>query len=306
MLHYSPATQRITGSAIAERPHRRYRRTRRITTLTRACCALALLEMMSMPWRTRAAEPSVTAPATAPAHMEACVSCHGALGRSSAPDIPHLAGQQVRYLVKQLEAFRGGERKNSLMQAIAGQLTDQDIQALARYWSHLPSDGGATMAKPGAVPVPSGMRFPDNFPAGFVEYDRKSDEKSQVVMVRYVNQVAADAVRAGRPLPFGTVLLNGTYAALLGADGRAETDAQGRFKPGTMRSIAGMESRQGWGDPVPPLLRNGDWHYGLWGPDGQSRLDDMHARCLACHKPQAAQDFVFTWAALRRALSGTR
>lgn len=305
MSYNSPMTGRM-NIGNAERPRRGYQHTRWRATLTRVCCALALLQAMAMPGRTRAAETPAGAPAAVPAHLETCVSCHGGQGRSSTPEIPHLAGQQLHYLVKQLEAFRSGERKNDLMQAIAGQLTAQDIQALAGYWSHLPPDGGATMEKPGTVPVPSGMRFPESFPTGFVEYDRKIDEKSQVVTVRYVNQVAADAVRAGKPLPVGTVVLSGTYAALIGADGRVELDAQGRPKSGTLRSIAGMESRQGWGEQVPALLRNGDWHYGLWGPDGQSRLKDMHARCLACHKPQAAQNFVFTWAALRSFLSGTR
>ncbi len=298
---------RTTGSErVAYSPGRR-RRVERAGAIGSPGCALLLLMMMAVPGTTRAVEAATAAPDAAPVHLEACASCHGARGRSSAADVPHLAGQQLRYLVKQLEAFRSGERKNALMQAIAGQLTAQDIQALAQYWSHLPSDGGMQAAAPtAAAPVPSAMNFPENFPAGFLEYDRESDEKTNVVTVRYVNQAAADAVRAGKPLPDGTVVLSGTYTALLNGSGRAAIDAQGRMEPGALRSLAGMESRRGWGDQVPQLLRNGDWHYGLWGPDGQSRLKGLHARCLACHKPQAAQDFVFTWPALHASLAGSR
>lgn len=247
------------------------------------------------------APPAEAAEATVPPQVQACASCHGPQGRSAAADIPHLAGQQPRYLARQLEAFRAGERKSELMQAIAGQLTAQDIQALAQYWSRLPPDGGPVT---GTAPVASGMRFPEGFPAGFVEYDREADEKTREVTVRYANAVAAEAVRAARPLPSGAIVLSGTYAVLSASDGRPELDAQGRWKLGPLRSLAGMESRTGWGSQVPPLLRNGDWHYGLWGPDGQSRLRDLHARCLACHQPKAAQDHVFTWDALHRSLGG--
>lgn len=294
MRYESPARRLMTSGRNSEG-----RRQPGWHAVTRPWAVVAALVTISAPSATKAAEADAV-----PAHLQTCVSCHGPQGRSSAAEIPHLAGQQQRYLVKQLEAFRAGERKNELMQAIAGQLTPQDIQALALYWSRLPPDGGTT--HPGATPVPSGMSFPQGFPVGFVEYDRESDEKMRIVTVRYVNQVGADAVRAGKPLPSGAVILSGSYAVLVGADGRPELDAQGRWKLGPLRSVAGMESREGWGDQVPQLLRNGDWHYGLWTPDGQSRLRDMHAQCLACHQPKAAQSYVFTWDALHKSLSDSR
>lgn len=305
-MPHDPSTQPRTSESerVRHAPSRRYR-VKGVCAISPAGCILVLLSMMGMPGRTQAVESSTATPVAAPAHLETCVSCHGERGRSSSPDIPHLAGQQLRYLVKQLEAFRSGERKNELMQAIAGQLTAQEIQALAQYWSHLSPDEGMQAAAP-ATRVPSAMRFPENFPAGFIEYDRESDEKTNVVTVRYVNEVAAEAVRAGKPLPDGSVVLSGSYAALLDGSGRPALDARGRMKPGALRSLAGMESRHGWGDRLPQLLRNADWHYGLWGPDGQARLKESHARCLACHRPQAAHDFVFTWSALHASLTGSR
>jgi cytochrome c553 len=238
-----------------------------------------------------------------PEQLSTCASCHGARGRSSAKDIPNLAGQQPAYLVRQLEAFRSGERKSELMQAIARQLTPQDIQTLARYWSQLPPDGGGSSGSSGVKPVPSAMQFPGNFPAGFIEYDREADVEAHTVTVRYVNPAVADAVKAGTALPSGATVLSGTFEVLLGADGHPMVDPQGRWKLGPLRSVAGMELRQGWGAGVPQLLRNGDWHYGLWSADGASRLNDMHARCLACHQPKSAQNYVFTWTALQASLA---
>jgi mono/diheme cytochrome c family protein len=45
----------------------------------------------------------------------ACQACHGLDGLSKLPDAPHLAGQPERYLVKSLDEYRKGVRKNELM-----------------------------------------------------------------------------------------------------------------------------------------------------------------------------------------------
>jgi cytochrome c553 len=67
-----------------------------------------------------------------------CVACHNANGISSNPLYPNLAGQQSAYLVKQMQAFRGGQRVNATMTALAKLLSDADIQNLAAYYSALP------------------------------------------------------------------------------------------------------------------------------------------------------------------------
>jgi len=66
-----------------------------------------------------------------------CVACHGADGVGKAPQYPNLAGQKEDYLVKQLKAFRSGERKDSNMEPLSQPLSDQDIATLAAYFSRL-------------------------------------------------------------------------------------------------------------------------------------------------------------------------
>src|SRR5687767_3559818 len=56
----------------------------------------------------------------------ACQACH--VAASTAGDTPRLAGQREAYIVKQLKAFKAGERKNPLMSAMATQLSDTDIE----------------------------------------------------------------------------------------------------------------------------------------------------------------------------------
>jgi cytochrome c553 len=65
----------------------------------------------------------------------ACQACHGLDGLSKLPDAPHLAGQPERYLMKSLDDYRKGVRRNELMTLVVKDLSDQDISDLAAYYS---------------------------------------------------------------------------------------------------------------------------------------------------------------------------
>ena len=71
-----------------------------------------------------------------------CVACHGVAGISPNPMWPNLAGQKEQYLIKQLTGLRDGERRNELMTPIAMNLSDQNIEDLAAYYSSLRPCGG--------------------------------------------------------------------------------------------------------------------------------------------------------------------
>jgi len=66
-----------------------------------------------------------------------CSACHGMEGISANPMWPNLAGQKDQYLIKQLKAFRAGERSDPLMSAQATPLSDADIENLAAHFSSL-------------------------------------------------------------------------------------------------------------------------------------------------------------------------
>jgi cytochrome c553 len=65
----------------------------------------------------------------------ACAACHGANGIAKMPDAPNLAGNNAGYLVKQLNAFRSGERKHEQMSLIAQSLSDADIADVAAWFA---------------------------------------------------------------------------------------------------------------------------------------------------------------------------
>ena len=64
-----------------------------------------------------------------------CAGCHGLNGVSPMPVYPHLVGQHEAYLIKALTDFREKRRADPTMNAMAGNLTDDDIAHLAAYFS---------------------------------------------------------------------------------------------------------------------------------------------------------------------------
>jgi cytochrome c553 len=241
---------------------------------------------------------STVPPGPAPANVEACKACHGQQGVSRNPTFPNLAGQKADYLEAQLKAFKAKDRKNDFMNAIAGQLSDNDLHNFAQFWSSLPATPPPD--PPGAAPagpaVPSRMTMPANFPAGFTVYQTQSEDGA--ITMRYANAIAWKAAKANLPLPAGSILFQVSY--------QAERDASGNEVVGAVTSYSAMESRTDWGKAIPVLLRNGDWDYALFGPDGVRREQLNQAPCLACHKPQEANSYVFTMDKLRTAAAATQ
>lgn len=240
-----------------------------------------------------------TLEAPRPAH--ACTACHGTHGVSAFDDVPNLAGQKALYLARQLEAFRDGKRKDDLMEAMARQLSDEDIRVLAAYWGAAPAAGGGHAAVTAAATssqIASRMSLPAGLPAGFRDYWRRVDERNRTMDIAHANGVAWQAASHGQQLPDGSIIVVATHDATRGADGQ--------WVPGAVRAFSAMERQADWGSGLPVLLRNSDWHYGLFTATGASRLNTQrlglhHQACLACHKPLAAQSHLFTWSDLLRA-----
>ena len=70
--------------------------------------------------------------------IPACLTCHER--RAGNPTYPRLSGQSARYIENQLRLFRqgirGGTRYSHLMTEAVKNIDDEDIQALAAYFSH--------------------------------------------------------------------------------------------------------------------------------------------------------------------------
>jgi cytochrome c553 len=67
-----------------------------------------------------------------------CIGCHGIPGyQASFPEVykvPKISGQNAKYIVASLNAYKQGERKHPSMRGISQSLTDQDMADLAAYY----------------------------------------------------------------------------------------------------------------------------------------------------------------------------
>lgn len=66
-----------------------------------------------------------------------CAGCHGVDGKAFNPEWPNLAGQNDKYIIAQLKAFKDGSRKNPMMSPMAQGLSDSDMENIAAYFSSL-------------------------------------------------------------------------------------------------------------------------------------------------------------------------
>ncbi len=67
---------------------------------------------------------------------QVCAACHGPDGNQpSTPEQPVLAGQYPDYLAKALHDYKTGKRNNPIMKSFAAQLSRQDMEDLAAWFS---------------------------------------------------------------------------------------------------------------------------------------------------------------------------
>jgi len=74
---------------------------------------------------------------TVPKAVTLCTTCHGQDGIAIAPMYPSLAGQHPDYIVRAIEEYQKGGRKNPIMKGFAASLSSDDVAAIAHYFSSL-------------------------------------------------------------------------------------------------------------------------------------------------------------------------
>jgi len=155
----------------------------------------------------------------------ACIACHGLDGNSANPEWPSIAGQNNAYLVRQLKAFRDGQRQNPLMTPMATPLSDQDIDDLAAYFS--------------AQTVHGGEADPAQLELGQRVY-RSGNLKGQVTSCAGCHGPAGHG-----NAPAGYASLHGQHATYVAAQLRAYKSGERATDPNQMmRNVAALLSDQ--------------------------------------------------------------
>lgn len=223
-----------------------------------------------------------------------CAACHGAAGVSVSDAIPNLAAQRAGYLEGQLKALKDGTRKNPIMNAIAAQLSLEDMANVAAYFASQP--GAATGAKSSFLPnvAKTHVTFPEGYKSTFTKYHTINFPATRQVRYYFANKAAVQAAKEGKALPDGSVLFAEVYAAKLDADKKPVMGTDGFFVADKLIFYTAMAREAGWGKDIPEMLRNADWNYAVFTTDKQHRPGVNQAECLACHKPLDNVSYTFT------------
>lgn len=79
------------------------------------------------------------------ADAERCLECHGVAGEGQGfsngteGKFARLGGQHPDYIIKQVQDFRSGKRKNEFMKMIAAGISDTDLADIAAYFAAQPA-----------------------------------------------------------------------------------------------------------------------------------------------------------------------
>jgi len=223
-----------------------------------------------------------------------CAACHGANGVSVSDTIPNLAAQRAGYLEAQLKVLKDGTRKNPVMNAIAAQLSPEDMANVAAYFAAQP--GPASGTKSGFLPnvAKTHVSFPEGYKDSFTKYHTINFPATGQVRYYFANKAAVQAAKEGKPLPDGSVLFAEVYAAKVDADKKPVVGSDGFFVAEKLLFYTAMARGAGWGADIPEMLRNENWNYAVFTTDKQHRPGVNQAECLACHKPLDKASYTFT------------
>ncbi len=86
-----------------------------------------------------------------------CIGCHGIVGyQASFPEVhkvPMISGQNAKYIVAALNAYKKGDRKHPTMRNIAAQMSDKDMADVAAFYEkHSTAGAPALPEKPAVAP----------------------------------------------------------------------------------------------------------------------------------------------------------
>ncbi len=184
-----------------------------------------------------------------------CIGCHGIVGyRASFPQVyrvPKLAGQSATYLALALSAYRLGDRKNPTMRAVAGSLSDQDIEDLAAFYAQQNSAHSAPQSAPApsaAAATPKPVELPAALQAKLstcvachgVDFNHAPDPANPRLAGQHPDylQVALKAYRADKKPLIGRshAVMNSMAAMLTDAEVKQVADFLGSL-PGPLATM---------------------------------------------------------------------
>jgi plastocyanin len=166
----------------------------------------------------------------------------------------------------------------------------------------------AVMFSTFAYAGPDKIQFPSNYLKGtlYQTLDRHDNKQYREL---YAPAEALEAVRKGKPIPYGTTLTLVQWSVEQDANGVPVKGADGRFIKKDIIGVTVMEKREGYGADYPAdWPRNGEWEYAAFTADGKpnEKANANNKACFTCHLPHAKQDYVISLAKLNNTFPGSQ
>ncbi len=137
-----------------------------------------------------------------------------------------------------------------------------------------------------SLPAPTVDRvgFPTGYQNTFHFFYTFDNYQNRQIRKVYGNDTAA-SVTPGQVFnfPYGSIILFESYTVQEDSAGEPVLDGNGRFIPVNLTTIFVMRKEQGFGTDYKEL-RNGEWEYGAYRPDGTtSTAPSATGSCALCH-----------------------
>ena len=147
-------------------------------------------------------------------------------------------------------------------------------------------------------PGPNKVAYPENWSKGvmYATVDRPDTKQYREF---YTTPEVLAAVRAGKPVPDGALITLAAYMAQVDASGVPLKDANGRYLKGNLAAVNVQQKMKGHGDDIPAAIRNGDWQYQSFTPDGKVNDKANLTACYQCHLPFAKDEYLTNLAKLK-------
>ena len=138
------------------------------------------------------------------------------------------------------------------------------------------------------------IKFPKDYKSfkNYFSGDRLSPNDAQTIRI-FANDIAVKGMAKDGKLPYGSVIAAEVYKAKKDKDGEVIESDLGRRVRTKLAAIAVMEKRKGFGANLSEDLKNGEWDFAVFKPDGSVAKKDLN-KCRACHAPLTEKQHVFS------------
>ena len=143
------------------------------------------------------------------------------------------------------------------------------------------------------------IKYPSDYKQTFTNYlslDR-TQNPDQIIRL-FANDIALKGVRETGEFPNGSILVGEIYKAKKDANDIPTESKLGRRIRSNLALIAVMEKQEGWGTLFPDGLKNADWDFAAFKPDGTVADKDLN-QCRTCHSPLKDLRHVFSYEHLK-------